>query len=157
MPHAHATDAKPTPARETDNPMRRSEPRLKLPAMYTLVRVRLPHEAHYRWTGHIYDISLDGMRFELDEPLEAGTAVEVRVMLPGRRHTLFRAAGSIVRQHDDHPEIAPVRLAMRFEGFGNSVDHYRLANYLAAAGLKRRAEAAPPQPRPMPAPRRPAA
>ena len=116
---------------------RRTEPRLKMPTMYTLVRVRVPGDEHYRWIGHIYDLSLSGMRFEIDEALAPGTEVEIRAMLPGHRHTIFRATGQIVRQHDDHPGIAPVRMAMRFDRFHNSIDHYRLANYLATAGLKR--------------------
>lgn len=141
-PASQSTDS-PSPtaavdvATTADAQSRRGEPRLKLPAMYTLVRVRLPADEHYRWTGHIYDISLSGMRFELDESLAAGTQVEARVMLPGHRHTLFRVLGRIVRHHDDHPTIAPVRMAMTFERFHNHIDHYRLANYLATAGLKR--------------------
>ncbi len=84
----------------------RTEPRLKLPAMYTLVRVRLAGEEYYRWTGHVYDVSLSGMRFELDEVITPGTEIEVRTMLPGHRHTLFRAFGRVVRIHDDEPKIA---------------------------------------------------
>lgn len=132
---------------------RRHEPRLKVPATYTLVRVRLPGDEHYRWSGHIYDVSLDGMRFELDESLDPGTLIEVRGMLPGHRHTLFRAVGRVVRLHDDHADLPPVRMAMRFEAFATSVDHYRLSSYLAAAGLGREAV----HPKPMPRVQRPAA
>lgn len=122
----------------------RLEPRLKLPVMYTLIRVRPAGEPHYRWTGHIYDISLSGMRFEIDEPLEPGTAIEIRAMLPGQRHTLFRAAGHIVRLHDDEPDPMPVRLAMRFDDFASTIDRHRLNTYLSDTGLRRRTAARRP-------------
>lgn len=128
-------------------PTRRSEPRLKVPAMYTLLRARLPCDKQYRWSGHIYDVSVEGMRFELDAPLEPGTLIEARGMLPGHRQTLFRALGRVVRVHDEHADVPPVRMAMRFESFASSVDHHRLRNYLAAAGLGRRAVRSTPAPR----------
>ena len=40
----------------------RNNQRLKLPAMYTLLRVRHVGDKRYRWTGHIYDISSTGTR-----------------------------------------------------------------------------------------------
>jgi hypothetical protein len=114
----------------------RSTPRLKLPAMYTLVRVRPVGEERYRWTGHIYDVSESGMRFELDQPIEAGTRVEVRAMLPGSSHITFNAAGHIVRLHDDCDERGPVRMGMVFERFTRQGDQLRLSDYLSGAGLK---------------------
>ena len=53
----------------------RHEARLKLPAMYTLLRARRVGDTRYRWTGYIYDISVAGMRFELDKALEPGTRI----------------------------------------------------------------------------------
>ena len=70
----------------------RSVQRLKLPPMYTLVRVRPAGTQRYCWTGHIYDISAAGMRFDLDQVLESGTIVEVRAMLPGHT-TTFQVSG----------------------------------------------------------------
>lgn len=116
----------------------RRMPRLKVPAMYTLVRVRVEGEDRYRWTGHIYDISLTGMRFELDGPIDAGTRVEVRGMLPGHLHTLFRATGPVVRIHDEDGE-GPTRMGMAFESFGNPVDRRRLSAYIDDAGVRRAA------------------
>jgi len=118
----------------------RSEPRLKLPAMYTLIRVRLTGDEQYRWSGHVYDISMAGMRFELDEPIEPGTAVDTRIMLPGHRQTLLRVSGHVVRLHDDdEPILPPVRMGMAFDQFASTIDQYRLSSYLADAGLKREA------------------
>ena len=133
------TESSPAPQRD-----QRVEPRLKLPAMYTLARVRRLDEPQYRWTGHIYDISLSGMRFEIDEVIEVGSQIEMRAMLPGHRHTLLRVTGRIVRVHEDEPIVAPVRMGMAFEAFANSIDRHRLERYLAAAGLQR----------PTPAPKR---
>lgn len=114
-------------------------PRLKVPAMYTLLRVRIAGESRYRWTGHIYDISLSGMRFELDKPLDPGTRVEVRGMLPGQTHTLFRATGQVVRIHEESDQPGPVRMGMAFESFNNAVDRRRLSTYLTDAGLRQAA------------------
>ena len=112
----------------------RATPRLKLPPMYTLVRVRLPGDSHYRWTGHVYDVSLAGMRFELDEALPPGTSVETRTMLPGQAHTLFHATGRIIRLHDEADEPGPMRMGMAFDGFTTPLDRRRLAEHLEQAG-----------------------
>lgn len=106
----------------------RRQPRTKVPAMYTLVRARVAGEQRYRWTGHIYDISLDGMRFELDETVEPGTRIEFRAMLPGQSQVMFRAVGQVVRLHDG--DAGPARMGMRFERFTSLIDQRRLRDYL---------------------------
>lgn len=113
----------------------RQHPRLRLPAMYTLVRVRLRGESRYRWTGHAYDVSASGLRFEMDEPLDAGAQVEVSVLLPGHQHTTFRAAGRVVRMHDDEAERGPVRMGMTFDSFEDADEQRRFLDYLASAGV----------------------
>jgi len=115
----------PEPSRRAEA---RTQPRVPLPAMYTLLRVRPIGEARYRWTGHIYDVSLSGMRFELDATLDPGAEVEVRVMLPGTGHCTFRASGRVVRLHDG--EFGPCRMAMNFDRFQNPADRARLEAYL---------------------------
>ncbi len=116
----------PQPDRPVDA---RHQPRLKIAAMYSLVRVRPAGDERYRWTGHIYDVSLGGMRFELDHPVEPGTAIEVRGMLPGQEHVTFNAAGTVVRFHDDE-ELGPVRMGMQFDHFESEQDQLCLANYI---------------------------
>ena len=111
-------------------------PRLKIPAMYSLVRVRPADTDRYLWTGHIYDVSLNGMRFELDQPLEPGTAIDVRGVLPGETHVAFRATGQVVRFHDEAQEPGPVRMGMRFASFQSDIDQDRLNNYLDDHGLR---------------------
>ncbi|MEE9405387.1 MAG: PilZ domain-containing protein [Algisphaera sp.] len=114
----------------------RQQPRLKIPAMYSVVRVRPAGEENYRWSGHIYDVSMSGMRFELDDALEPGTHIEVRGLLPGQTHIQFNATGRIVRYHDEGPEVGPTRMGMIFEQFETRTDESRLADYLGQAGLR---------------------
>ena len=106
----------------------RAFPRLKLPPMYTVLRVRPVGHNTYPWTGHIYDISASGLRIELDDPIEPGTAVELRATLPGSEQTTITAQGRIVRIHDDEP--GPTRLGLTFEQFPHFSDRQKLNRYL---------------------------
>lgn len=110
----------------------RRQPRMKVAAMYTLMRARVVGDERYRWTGHIYDISIEGMRFELDETVEPGTAIEFRAMLPGQSQVMFRAVGRVVRLHEGETGIGPVRMGMQFERFISLIDQRRLREYLNA-------------------------
>ena len=109
----------------------RRTPRYKMPAMYTLVRVRPKGSERFCWTGYIYDISTSGMRLELDKALAAGTQVDVRAMLPGNPHTTFDAAGHVVRCHDDADDVGPVRMGLNFDKFPHANDRRQLENYLS--------------------------
>ncbi len=112
----------------------RRRPRIKVPPMYTLVRVRPEGQTEYCWTGYIYDISDTGMRFELDAPVDPGTRLEVRAMLPGTVHTSFDAAGAVVRIHDDEDDLnGPVRMGMYFDRFATNTDERKLKRYLSNA------------------------
>jgi hypothetical protein len=108
----------------------RSVPRLRLAPMYTQVQVRRQGERRYRWSGFIYDISASGMRFELDEALEAGTRVDVKATLPGAARITIHAGGRVVRLHDDESEPGPVRMGMAIDRFDGGLDRRRLAEYL---------------------------
>lgn len=114
----------------------RQQPRLKVSAAYSMLRVRMAGETDYRWNGHIYDVSMSGMRFEIDDALEPGTRVEVRGLLPGQNNAQFSATGRIVRYHDEGPEAGPTRMGMVFEEFSTRTDESRLAHYLDDAGLR---------------------
>ncbi len=103
--------------------------RVKLPAMYTLVRVKPVGSDRFRWTGYIYDISSSGMRFELDAPIDPGIKLEVKAMLPGIEHTTIRAQGTVVRIHDDDQLPGPTRMGMTFDRFIEE-DESRLNHYL---------------------------
>jgi len=110
----------------------RQQPRIKVPAMYTLIRARVQGSTRYNWTGHIYDVSLSGLRFELDMPVEPGTQLEIRGMLPGAGHTTFRATGRVVRVHSDADAPGPAIMGLEFEAFQSPMDRHRLAQYIDA-------------------------
>ncbi len=116
----------------------RRDPRLKVAPMYTLLRAKKPGNKKYRWSGYIYDVSMGGMRFELDEALEPGFEVEVRAMLPFSRHGAFVATGQVVRLHDEAEDspVGPYRMAMRFTSFRCEFDQAHLSEYLSTAGLR---------------------
>ena len=110
----------------------RQHPRVKVPAMYSLIRARVVGSNRYSWTGHIYDVSLGGVRFELDTPIEPGTQLEIRSMLPGSGHTTFRAVGRVARLHSDADEQGPAIMGLQFESFQSPMDRHRLEQYIDA-------------------------
>ena len=113
----------------------RSRPRLALAPMYSSVRVRPEGRQRFTLSGHIYDISETGMRFEMDRSITPGTRVDIRATLPGPQRIDVHASGRIVRLHDDDDEPGPIRMGMVFETFSRQVDRTQLSEYLAT-GLK---------------------
>lgn len=103
--------------------------RASLPPMYTLLRAKRPGETRYQWAGHLYDVSMSGMRFELDTALKTGEALQVRAMLPGQEHVTVRIEGRVVRMHDD--EAGPVRMGLMIDRFLGPHDRQKLEAYLA--------------------------
>jgi len=79
--------------------------------------------------GHAYDVSLNGLRFELDEPLEEGSSVEIELHLPGLLNSI-RTKGRIVRVFDEDGDPGPRRMAMTFQGFHTPLDASRLTTHL---------------------------
>jgi hypothetical protein len=93
------------------------------------------------WEGHAYDISVGGVRFELDEPLDAGEKIAMRIELPNThaarqigRRSIF-AFGKILRVCPDDEEfgrgIGPMRMAAVFTEFAREEDHALLMAYLS--------------------------
>ncbi len=113
----------------------RLHPRLTLPPMYTVFRARPQGAKRFCWTGHIYDISAGGIRFELDAPIKPGTTIEFRATLPSPNPTTINAQGHVVRFHDDPSELGPVRMALTIDDFPNDTDKLRLQSYLRDHGL----------------------
>ena len=124
------SEAKSTPVPPVANVRRHA--RYKLPAMYTLVRMRYAGDKRYRWTGYIYDVSLSGLRFEMDDAIMPGSDVEIRAMLPGLDHVTFKATGHVVRIHDDCDEPGPVRMGLQFDSFPSEGDRDLLLGYLSS-------------------------
>ncbi|MBI1368973.1 MAG: hypothetical protein GC162_10010 [Planctomycetes bacterium] len=107
----------------------RRHPRQALAAGYAGLRVRRSGRSRYSLSGHAYDISAGGMRFELDSALKTGEAVDVEVTLPGRDACVIHAAGRVVRMCDKDP-VGPVSMGLAFT---NLLENETLASYLTRA------------------------
>ncbi len=112
----------------------RRYPRKSLPIGYAQVRVRLPGQHRFSLTGHAYDISLSGIRFELDQPLPLGKSIDMQLRLPCS-HDLpqhpIRAKARCVRLHDtDEIGHGPVRMGACFIDLPKSTGQRQLAAYL---------------------------
>jgi hypothetical protein len=101
--------------------------------MYTLIRLRPAGSSRFCWTGHIYDVSTTGMRFEIDSPIEPGTKVDARAMLPGAHHITFDVTGRVIRLHDEPTDRGPMRMGMIFTSFPHTTDRQKLAEYVVRA------------------------
>lgn len=85
--------------------------------------------------GHAYDLSLCGVRFELDEALPRGARTRIEIMLPGCTEPI-RARGRIVRVFDAVDDPGPRRMAIAFERF-EGASRTALARHLADGWLRR--------------------
>ena len=86
---------------------------------------------HIEFEGHAYDVSLTGLRFELDEPLEEGSSVEIELHLPGLL-TSIRSKARVVRIFDEDGDHGPRRMAATFQGFHSALDASRLTTHLGS-------------------------
>jgi hypothetical protein len=75
--------------------------------------------------GHGYDVSLTGMRFELDDALPAGTEVSIELYPPAERDPI-RMRGTVVRVFSTDDDPGPRRMAVQFTGFASPADRDRL-------------------------------
>lgn len=75
--------------------------------------------------GHGYDISLTGMRFELDDALPNGTEVSIELFPPAERDPI-RMRGTVVRVFSTDDDPGPRRMAVHFTGFAAPSDRDRL-------------------------------
>jgi c-di-GMP-binding flagellar brake protein YcgR len=115
----------------TEQPVeQRRYPRKAVTPGYSVVQVRRAGRSQYDLTGHVYDLSLGGMRFELDKALGEGEAVDVRVTLPGEPAGRFEARGVMVRYHDDPGEAGPVRMGLAFDELATEADRHVLARFM---------------------------
>lgn len=120
---------------EESGPDRRRHTRFKVAPMYSHIHVRRGEGATEVLEGHLYDISVGGVRFELDEPLAEGEAVTIDISLPGCQ-TLIQATGKVVRVNDANDDPGPRRMALRFESFVNEDSRIALARYLGEGWLE---------------------
>jgi len=66
--------------------------------------------------GHLYEVSLGGMRFELDEPVPAGARFRAEINLPGCGAPITVDA-RVVRVYDEVDDPGPRRMVAEFETF----------------------------------------
>ena len=113
---------------------RRGHERIRMQPMYTAVTACLSDRGDdLRLEGHVYDISMGGVRIELDQPLDPGEVVALHLVLPGTQSAV-EASASVVWVHDEHDDPGPRRMALRFTGFPNNADRDRLGDYIDREG-----------------------
>lgn len=125
-------------------PERRRHERYRLLPMYAPVAVRRLDEEHVVRTGHAYDVADGGIRFELDDPIPAGTPVLIEFVLPvqhrdggrdGEPTPAILAYANIVRVIEEDEEAPPIRMAAAFTRFARAEDRERLARRVQTGGL----------------------
>jgi PilZ domain len=99
---------------------RRQHPRFTVDPMYSALTVRpiagRRAKAAEPVEGHVYEVSLGGMRFELDEPLPLGARIEVDLVLPGIDKPIH-ANARVARVFDAVDDPGPRRMVAEFETF----------------------------------------
>ena len=115
---------------------RRIHERFLLQPGYTGASVRLhPDELDFTREGHVYDISEGGIRFELDQPIELGSTISMRIDLPnncqdpGPDHCVF-VTGNVIWCDLDEP--GPSKMAMAITRFDREGDKIRMLKALTS-------------------------
>lgn len=126
---------------------RRRFERFEVSPMYTPVAIRLLDEPTFTHTGHAYDISEGGVRFDLDQPIAPGTPIVIRLDLPlaadgtplagGPGRAVFAFANTVWLNEDDLP--GDVNMAAAFTRFAHANDKARLLMRFATHGVRRAA------------------
>lgn len=118
---------------------RRRHQRFVLPSMYTLIEARPLDREEFCWSGHAYDLSEGGLRFELDCPVEPGTTIALRIQLPGattlryaERRPVYAFANVVWIEEEDLDQSGPVRMACVFKRFVLPGDLDRLRERLSS-------------------------
>ena len=115
-----------------DQTDRRRFERFTVPPMLSSVQVvRGPRCCE----GHVYDVGLGGMRFELDAPLPKGAEVSVEITLPGCAGAIC-AKARVVRVFAKSDDPGPRRMAVEFESFSDAGEAM-LSRYLGQKWLRR--------------------
>lgn len=122
---------------------RRQHPRFAVTPSYTSARVRLLSEEHFTRSGHVYDISEGGVRFEMDIPVEPGTSVAMEITLPepsgsmtidGPGRAVF-VLGNVVWCDTDEP--GPAQMALVITRFARAGDRDRLMRRITTGAYAR--------------------
>lgn len=86
---------------------------------------------HTEFEGHAYDVSLSGLRFELDEPLKEGSSIDIELHLPGLLSSI-RSKARVVRIFDEDGDNGPRRIAATFQSFHSPLDASRFTAHLGS-------------------------
>jgi len=118
---------------------RRQHPRFTVDPMYSAVTVRPASarrsKANEPAEGHVYEVSLGGLRFELDEPLPIGTKIALEVTLPGIERPI-QANARVARVFEATDDPGPRRMVAQFETFAAGA-RAMLERYLDQNWLRR--------------------
>ena len=88
--------------------------------------------------GHIHDVSVGGILFECDGPLDDGECFEFELQLPGSDSPL-RGEGSVIRGMDGEKHIGPWSTAAKFEKFETRFQAASLTRFIEQGYLVRAA------------------
>ena len=117
---------------------RRGHERFTLPPMHSGVTVvRAGDDVGEEMTGHAYDVSEGGIRFELDQALEPGESVTLGLDLPG--DGTVGVSGRVVWLTQGEDDPGPRRMALAIDSYVTDGDRVRLVRYLGNGGLRRAA------------------
>lgn len=115
----------------TGNPSdRRAHTRYALKPMYSAIEVKVDADMAEGMQGHAYDISRGGVCFELDNRVEPGTPILMKLSLPewllgltdGEADlTSVQVKGTVI-WNDDDGVPGPVRMAAVFTAFDTAAE-----------------------------------
>ena len=114
-------------------PNRRRAERFTVEPMNSSVSVT--HKGREAGDGHVYEVSLGGVRLELDEALPKSAPVELEINLPGCTESIA-ALGRVVEVFDVSDDPGPRRMVVEFQSFKAGAEA-TLERYLAQKWLKR--------------------
>lgn len=125
-------------------PDRRRVERYLVPSAITPVALRPLDVTDFILEGHAINLSEAGVLIELDRPLDPGTAVALRLHLPGMAHDAGpgRAVfliGRVIWARLDEDRLGPSRLAVAFTRWTRQGDLERLRAQLATGRFRRAA------------------
>jgi hypothetical protein len=116
--------------------------RFTVEPMYSSVSV--VHKGREAGDGHIYEVSLGGVRLELDEALPKRAPIELEITLPGCSEAIA-ANGRVVEVFDVVDDPGPRRMVVAFESFKEGAED-TLKRYLSQKWLKRADDQRPDSP-----------
>lgn len=111
---------------------RRRHERRTVPAMYSSVEAKPLAGSAPAALGHVYDVSLGGVRIDLDEPLVPGTDVALVLHLPAEPQGIH-VTGTVTRVFDPDDDPICRRAGIRFKDFDAPADESRLRRFLGAS------------------------